>query len=55
MSASNGDRSRYHRLRKAKENRRVILRALRAESKAAAAPAPAPAADAADPKAAAKA
>jgi hypothetical protein len=29
MSAKNGDRSRHHRLRKQKERRRVILRALR--------------------------
>ncbi len=33
MSASNGDRSRHHRLRKAKERRRVALRALRADMK----------------------
>lgn len=44
MSANNGDRSRHHRLRKAKERRRVISRALRAELASAA-----PAASAAKP------
>lgn len=40
MSASNGDRSRFHRLRKAKERKRVISRAARAEMVAAKAAAP---------------
>lgn len=37
MSASNGDRSRYHRLRKKKISRRASLRALSADRKAVAA------------------
>ena len=37
MSANNGDRSRHNRMRKAKERRRVILRALRADAAAVAA------------------
>jgi hypothetical protein len=37
MSANNGDRSRHNRLRKAKERRRMISRATRAEQAAKAA------------------